>query len=120
MKIFKISEQELSEKILTLLSFASKAKKLVYGKENIRGYIKRGKLIVVSSDIGKRVKKDILKRCDIFDCDVLLLENVSKETLARKLGMTNLAVVGIDDQGILNGIIKVVERGGASGKTESV
>ncbi|MDI3471794.1 MAG: hypothetical protein PWQ20_116 [Thermotogaceae bacterium] len=120
MKIFRINEQELTEKILTLLSFASKAKKLVYGKENIREYIKRRKLIIISSDSGRRVKRDVFKRCDIFNCDVLILENVDKEALAKKLGMANLSVIGVDDQGILDGIIKVVERGGASGKIESV
>jgi len=119
-EILKISDRKSIEKILTLLSFASKAKKLVYGKENIREYIKNGGIVIITSNAGERVKKDALIRSDIYNCKVILLEGVTKEYLGKRLGKNNLSVVGVKDKGMINGIIEVVERGGANGKIESV
>jgi len=120
MKIFKVNDKKTIEKIVTLLSFASRSKKLVYGKENIREYIKTGNVVIVVSNVGERVRRDILTRCEMFNCKIVLLEGLTKESLAKRLGMVNLSVVGVKDKGIINGIIEVVERGGASGKTKSI
>lgn len=111
----KMSDKKSIEKILTLLGFASKARKLVYGKENIREYIKNNGIIVMASNIGKRIKKDILIRGNIYGCKIIILEGITKEYLGKKLGKNDLSVVGVKDREIIDGIIEVVERGGVSG-----
>ncbi|QTA38098.1 ribosomal L7Ae/L30e/S12e/Gadd45 family protein [Thermosipho ferrireducens] len=96
-------------KILSLLGFASKAKKLVYGKDNIRDYIKnkrlKRKVIIIASDAGERVKKDIKIRCEISN--VPIIELSTKERLSQATGMLNIAVLGIKDENMVASIINI-------------
>ncbi|MBB6062087.1 ribosomal protein L7Ae-like RNA K-turn-binding protein [Thermosipho japonicus] len=102
------------QKILTLLGFASKAKKLVYGKDNIRDYIKnpklKNKLIIMAKDTGERVKKDIKIRCDISK--VPLIEFSDKKTISKATGMENVAVIGIIDENMVKSILEFYSKGG--------
>ncbi|ACJ75810.1 ribosomal protein L7A family [Thermosipho africanus TCF52B] len=102
------------QKILTLLGFASKAKKLVYGKDNIRDYIKnpklKNKLIIMAKDTGERVKKDIKIRCDISN--VPLIEFSDKKTISKATGMENVAVIGIIDENMVKSILEFYSKGG--------
>lgn len=102
------------QKILTLLGFASKARKLVYGKDNIRDYIKnpkiKEKLIIIAQDTGERVKKDIKIRCDISN--VPFIEFGTKETLSKATGMLNIGVLGILDENMAKSILKYYSEGG--------
>ncbi|EKF49823.1 ribosomal protein L7A family [Thermosipho africanus H17ap60334] len=102
------------QKILTLLGFASKAKKLVYGKDNIRDYIKnpklKNKLIIIAKDTGERVKKDIKIRCDISN--VPLIEFSDKKTISKATGMENVAVIGIIDENMVKSILEFYSKGG--------
>ncbi|MBO8139743.1 MAG: ribosomal L7Ae/L30e/S12e/Gadd45 family protein [Thermosipho sp. (in: Bacteria)] len=95
------------EKILTLLGFASKAKKLVYGKENIRDYIKdhrlKHKIIIIATDAGTRVKKDIKIRCEISN--VPYIEISTKEKLSHATGMVNVSVLGVSDENLAKSIV---------------
>ncbi|MDK2885611.1 MAG: hypothetical protein PWP54_169 [Thermosipho sp. (in: thermotogales)] len=102
------------EKILTLLGFASKAKKLVYGKENIRDYIKdyrlKNKVIIIATDAGERVKKDIKIRCEISK--VPYIEISTKEKISHSTGMLNVSILGVSDENIAKSIVKLYfERG---------
>lgn len=102
------------QKILTLLGFASKAKKLVYGKDNIRDYIKnpklKNKLIIIAKDTGERVKKDIKIRCNISN--VPLIEFSDKKTISKATGMENVAVIGIIDENMVKSILEFYSKGG--------
>ncbi|ONN27002.1 50S ribosomal protein L7ae [Thermosipho affectus] len=102
------------QKILTLLGFASKAKKLVYGKDNIREYIKnpkiKTKVILIAKDTGQRVKKDIKIRCDISN--VPFVEIADKKTLSKATGMLNIAILGILDENMAKSILNFSKEGG--------
>jgi ribosomal protein L7Ae-like RNA K-turn-binding protein len=102
------------EKILSLLGFASKAKKLVYGKENIRDYIKdqrlKYKVIIIATDAGNRVKKDTKIRCDISN--VPYVEIYTKQKLSHATGMVNVSVLGVSDENLAKSIVNLsMERG---------
>ncbi|ABR30397.1 50S ribosomal protein L7ae [Thermosipho melanesiensis] len=102
------------QKILTLLGFASKAKKLVYGKDNIRDYIKntklRNKIIVMAKDTGERVKKDVKIRCEISN--VPYIEIATKEILSKATGMFNISVLGVLDESMVKSILAFSKEGG--------
>ena len=98
------------EKILSLLGFAAKAKKLVYGKDNIRDYIKNPKLkkkvIILAIDTGERVKKDIKIRCDVSN--VPIIEFFTKAELSKATGMVNVAVLGVRDENMVESILNIL------------
>ncbi|SHH15410.1 L7Ae/L30e/S12e/Gadd45 family ribosomal protein [Thermosipho atlanticus] len=98
------------KKVLTLLGFASKAKKLVYGKDNIREYIKdfkqKHKVIIIASDAGERVKRDVKIRCEISR--VPYIEFSKKDELSKATGMLNVSVLGIKDENIVKSIIDLI------------
>ncbi|MBO8160381.1 MAG: ribosomal L7Ae/L30e/S12e/Gadd45 family protein [Thermosipho sp. (in: Bacteria)] len=99
----------IEQKILTYLGFAAKAKKLVYGKDHIREYIKnpklKNKVIIIAKDAGDRVKKDIKIRCDISR--VPFIEISTKSELSKATGMVNVSVLGIKDENLAKSIIKL-------------
>ncbi len=99
------------QKILSYMGFASKAKKIVYGKQGLRNYIRsfqKKKLILIPKDVGSRVKLDVIKHCQVFDVPYIELY-CSKSTLAKALGKQNISVIGITDESIIEGILKLYQ-----------
>lgn len=106
------NENSLGEqKILSYMGFAAKANKIVYGKQGLRNYIRsfqRKKVILIPKDTGSRVKLDVIKHCQIFDVPYIEL-NYTKSDLAKALGKQNISVIGITDENIIEGILKMVQ-----------
>lgn len=99
------------QKILSYMGFASKAKKIVYGKQGLRNYIRSfqsKKVIIIPKDAGSRVKLDVIKHCQIFDVPYIEL-NCTKSVLSKALGKQNISVVGITDENIIEGILKMFQ-----------
>ncbi len=92
--------EEIKKKILTLLGFASKSNNLAYGKEMIRSYINnpkiKEKLLIIPTDTGERVKRDILIRCD--SKQVQYVELFTKAEISKAIGKINVSVIGIMDE----------------------
>jgi len=106
------NENSLKEqKILSYMRFASKANKIVYGKQGLRNYIRsfqKKKVVLIPKDTGSRVKLDVIKHCQIFDVPYIELE-YTKSILAKSLGKDNISVVGITDENITEGILKMFQ-----------
>ncbi|HOJ94717.1 MAG TPA: ribosomal L7Ae/L30e/S12e/Gadd45 family protein [Fervidobacterium nodosum] len=104
-----ISESGTS-KILTYLGFAAKSGKLVYGKDMIREYITdpkiQNKLIIIATDAGPRVKKDLKIRCEINN--VKYFEILEKSTLSKATGMKEVSALGITDENLSKAIVDVL------------
>ncbi len=97
------------EKIYSLLGFAARSKKLTFGKERIRGYLRsdrRKKLVVIAKDASKRLKMDLRIRSAE---DTVLLEMFTKSELGKLLGKSQISAVAVEDDSIVNGIIKSME-----------
>jgi len=100
----------LKNTIYSLLGFAARSKSLVFGKERIRGYIRsnrKKKLVILATNASERVKNDIKTRCDSFK--VKLVEIFTKEELGKLLGREEVSAFGIEDDGIIDGILKQLE-----------
>ncbi len=106
----KINEEKL-RKVLSYLGFASKSNKLVYGKDMIRDYISdpsvRTKVIILATDAGPRVKKDLKIRCEING--VNLFELCEKTVLSKAVGMKEVAALGVSDENLAKSIIEVMK-----------
>ncbi len=104
-----ISERGMS-KILAYLGFATKAGKLAYGKDMIREYITdpkvHNKLIIIATDAGPRVKKDLKIRCEINR--VQYFEIFEKSTLSKATGMKEVSALGITDENLSKAIVDVL------------
>ncbi|OQY08613.1 MAG: 50S ribosomal protein L7ae [Marinitoga sp. 4572_148] len=106
------------QKIVNLLGFASRMRKIIFGKDNIREYIRnpkrRNKFVIIASDVGQSIREDTIKRCQSHDVPYVVLKNFTKEQLGRALGKEEISVVGVLDENIVKGIKEVVNVGGDS------
>lgn len=98
------------EKVLNLLSFASRMGKLIYGKEKLERYLfsKGDKLLFMASDSSLNTQKYWINKCEPNDIDLLMLKCHSKSSLAKRLGKNELSVVSTSNQDIINGIKKIM------------
>ena len=99
------------KKLLGLLGFASKARKLVCGTDLCRDEIRRGKipLTLVASDASANTKKRITDACKYYDADMCHIPLTASE-LSDMIGKTgNIAVVGVTDMNFVNGIVALFD-----------
>ncbi|MBM7559516.1 L7Ae/L30e/S12e/Gadd45 family ribosomal protein [Marinitoga litoralis] len=106
------------KKVVNLLGFASRMRKIVFGKDNIREYIRnpkrRKKFIIIASNVGESIGEDTIKRCESHKVPYITLKNYTKEQLGHALGKDEISVVGVLDENIVDGIKEVVDAGGDS------
>lgn len=98
----------MTDKILSLLGFASKAGKLSFGVHATEWAIKSGKarLIVVASDISEKSVKEIkFKASDKFPVKVLL--NIDIDTLSKKVGK-NCGIIAVNDEGFATSLLNQI------------
>lgn len=103
--------QEGAKKLLGLLGFAARARKLVCGTDLCRDEIRRGKLqlVLVASDASQNTKKRIIDACKYYDTDMCHIPLTASE-LSDRIGKTgNIAVVGVTDMNFVNGIVSLFE-----------
>ena len=99
-------------KILGLLGFAARARKLVCGTDLCRDEVRRGKLplVLVAGDASDNTKKRISDACKYYGTDFCIVPITSDELSAR-IGKTgSIAVIGITDMSFVNGIAAHLER----------
>lgn len=105
-----IDEQKL-KKILSYLGFAAKSNKIVYGKDMLRDYITdpriKTKVIIIATDTGQRVKKDLKIRCEINK--VNFFELCEKSVLSKAVGLKQVAAIGIGDENLAKSIIDALK-----------
>jgi len=97
----------LKNKIYSLLGFAARSNSLVFGKERIRGYIRSNrekKLVIIATNASERIKRDIKTRCESFG--VKAIEIFTKEELGKLIGKEEITAFGIENDGIIDGILK--------------
>jgi len=103
--------KEGAKKLLGLLGFAARARKLVCGTDLCRDEIRRGKLMLalVASDASANTKKRIIDACKYYDTDMCHIPLTVSE-LSDRIGKTgNIAVVGVTDINFVNGIVALFD-----------
>ncbi|PNR94827.1 50S ribosomal protein L7ae family protein [Petrotoga sp. 9PWA.NaAc.5.4] len=105
------------EKIIGFLKIAAKSNGIVYGKIGIRNYLKsnkKKKLILLPIDVGERVKKDVLKRCEIFKVSYIEIKKTKYE-ISKIIGKENISVIGITNESLAEAILgEISDDGGGS------
>ena len=94
------------KKLLSLLGFAARARALVFGTDQCRDEIRRGKLhlVIVAANASDNTKKRISDACKYYGCDMIVAPVDSLE-LSNRIGKSaNIAVVGVTDVNFINGI----------------
>lgn len=98
-------------KLLGLLGFASKARKLVCGTDLCRDEIRKGKLplTLIASDASANTQKRIIDACKYYNADICHIPVTASE-LSDRIGKTgNIAVVGVTDMNFVNGIVALFD-----------
>lgn len=94
------------KKLLGLLGFAARARKLVFGTDQCRDEIRRGRLslALVASDAASNTYKRIFDACKYYGADICRIP-VTADELSARIGKTaNITVVGVTDVNFINGI----------------
>ncbi len=89
----------MKNKLLTLLGFATKARKLSFGFEASVGAIKSGKskLIVVAEDISEKSRKEILFFADKGNIKCMFLEGIDIKALSDAVGR-KCGILSVNEQ----------------------
>ena len=104
--------EDRSEKLLSLLGFAARARRLVFGTELCRTAARAGQisLVVIAADASQNTKKRIIDACKYYGCDVCQ-SAVPSAILASRLGKSGVtAVVGLNDHNFIAGITALCAR----------
>ena len=104
--------EDRSEKLLSLLGFAARARRLVFGTDLCRAAARAGQisLALISSDASQNTKKRIIDACKYYGCDVCQ-SAVPSAILASRLGKSGVtAVVGLNDHNFIAGITALCAR----------
>ena len=102
---------EKGQKLLGILGFAARARKIVCGTDLCRDEIRRGRLplVMVASDASANTKKRITDACKYYGTDVCLIPITANE-LSSRIGKTaSIAVIGVTDMNFVNGITALYE-----------
>jgi len=99
------------EKIVNLLSFASRMGKLLYGKERLERYLngKGERWLFMASDCSLNTQSFWEKKCSAVGCELFVFSNLTKRVLAKRLGKKELSAVSTTNTDIINGIKKLLE-----------
>ncbi len=95
----------MESKIYSLLGFAARARKLAFGKERIRGYMKaeKGKkMVIVAKDASGRLRYDLRIRSEKTGTRLLVM--FSKSELGKLVGKEEVSAFGVEDEKIIEGI----------------
>ncbi|MBQ8551628.1 MAG: ribosomal L7Ae/L30e/S12e/Gadd45 family protein [Clostridia bacterium] len=99
------------QKLLGLLGFAARARKLVCGTDLCRDEIRRGRipLALVASDASANTTKRIADACKFYGTELCRLPITASELSARIGKTANIAVIGVTDMNFVNGIAALID-----------
>ena len=94
-----------SEKILSLLGFASRAGKLSFGTHATTFAIqsKKAKLVLAAEDISEKSVKELRFQATKQNIEVLNLSGIDTATLSKRVGK-NCGIVAVNDSGFADAI----------------
>lgn len=98
-------------KLLSLLGFAARARKLIAGSDLTRDGIRRGSVLVavIASDAAENTRKRITDAGAYYDVDILLTD-IKSGDLGHQIGKSgSTAVIGITDMSFAKGIMALFD-----------
>ena len=97
--------------VLSLLGIAAKGRNLVSGEFAVEKAVKERKafLVIVAQEASDNTKKKFRNMCEFYK--VPIAEYGTKDSLGHAIGKEERSSIGITDQGLSNGILKLIENG---------
>ena len=99
------------KKLLGLLGFAARARRLVCGTDLCRDAVRQGKVLLVlaASDASPNTVKRIVDACKYYKTDFCQVP-VSSDILSSQIGKaSSIAVIGVTDANFVSGITALFE-----------
>jgi ribosomal protein L7Ae-like RNA K-turn-binding protein len=99
----------MTDKVLSMLSLATKAGKVVSGEFSVEKSVKSGysDLVIVAEDASDNTKKMFTNMCTYYNVPIFFYE--SKEMIGHAIGKQHRASVSIQDSGFAAAILKKLE-----------
>lgn len=98
----------MGNKLDSLLSLASRARKLISGSDmvitDLKSFKRKTLLVVLATDAKDNVKEEVKRVAERVHVNVI--EYSTKEELGRLIGKDTRSVIGITDENFKEGIIK--------------
>ena len=96
------------EKVLTLLGFAKKARKLVAGANAVQRSILWGKseLVIATTDAGDSIKSKMKRLCEENEIKFVVFGNSSE--LSKATGEENKVIFSIEDLGFAKSLLEKI------------
>ncbi len=96
------------DKVLSLISLATKAGKTVSGEFCTEKEVKTGRavLVIVAGDASDNTKKKFQNMCDFYEVPIYFYRD--KDTLGHAMGKEFRASLAILDEGFAKGIMKQI------------
>ena len=101
----------INKKILGLIGFAARARKISYGTDSVKMQLSKGnvKLLILSEEASDRTKKYFMKLSEEYNIPKIIGGN--NEELSKAIGKSNKAVIGVHDKELSNEIKKINDGG---------
>ena len=97
----------VNNKILGLIGFAAKARRVSFGADSVEMQIKKRKvhIVIVAEDSSQRTKDKFTKLCSEYKIPIFVLGQIDE--LSKAIGKLNKAILGIEDRNLSNEIVKI-------------
>ena len=100
-----------NNKILGLIGFAAKARKICYGADSVEQEIKKKKvyLVLVANDASDRTKEKFIKLCEQYNINFMIYSEIN--LISKAIGKSNKAIIGIEESNLASEIQKINDGG---------
>lgn len=100
-----------NKKILGLIGFAAKARKICFGADSVEQQVKKKKvyLVLVARDASERTKDKFKKLCKEYDIKIIIDGEI--QMLSKAIGKSNKAIIGIEERNLASEIQKINDGG---------
>jgi ribosomal protein L7Ae-like RNA K-turn-binding protein len=104
------------ERVIMLIKESIKKRAVIIGQDSIRKAIRKGDniLVLMTYDISDATKSDMIKRCKIKDIRYIVLDNISKEYLAKNMGKRIISMLAIKDPEVILKLLDLSRQEGDS------
>jgi ribosomal protein L7Ae-like RNA K-turn-binding protein len=100
------------KKLLSLLGFAARARKVIAGADLCRDAIRRGHAIItiITADASQNTKKRIMDACNYYGSE-MCITTLSSSEISKQIGKTgDIAVAAVTDINFANGIAALFDK----------
>lgn len=99
-----LTNNDSDQKLLTLLGFAQKAKKVISGDANVRAFLKKRqiKLLILADDISNEAKERWQRKANEHQVPTIIAAD--KKSLGLSIGQSPRAIIGLLDDSFTKAI----------------